>query len=74
MSLLNGAWQGECCIGIFDNLKAMDIYGKTLHENICFCVRGTIGNFGTYPAEKTYTKIVMDFVEGREWKTKYLLI
>ena len=41
----------------------INICEKTLHENICFCVREIWEHIGADQAKKSYMKIVMDFVE-----------
>lgn len=45
-----------------------------LHENSDFRVMESLDYFSTDMIRKSYMKIVMDFVEGLGWKTKYLLI
>ncbi|RKI35867.1 hypothetical protein D7V96_26550, partial [bacterium D16-59] len=49
----------------------MDFYGITLYGIICFCAGEISGYLPWDVVQKSYTKTVMDFVEGRQMEYKF---
>lgn len=48
----------------WDGKIPVDLYGETLHKNICFCVGEILWVLHRDMVQKSYMKIAMDFVEG----------
>ncbi len=52
--------------------KTIELAELTLYENSRFHVGENLEYFNMDMIEKSYMKVVMDFVEGYGWKIKYL--